>query len=150
DKNAPPPPRSAPSKGVPPQMSHNSELKDSSSVLQGSATRKVKPDYPAIARAARKSGAVKVQITVNERGEVTNAQAISGRKILRDAAIKSAKQWRFKPTELSGKPVKTQGVITFNFTPGKKASSSAAVPLTPLIEEWINRQMLAKLHPAIV
>jgi hypothetical protein len=29
--------------------------------------------------------------------------------------LKAAKQWLFKPTELTGVPVKVQGVLTFNF-----------------------------------
>jgi len=121
----------------------------SGGVLQGGATKKVQPAYPAIAKAARTSGVVQVQITVNESGEVINAQVINGHPSLRDAALQAAKQWRFKPTELSGKPVKTQGVLSFNFTPGKNASPSGTVPLTPLTEDQINQQLRAKLHPAV-
>src|SRR5262249_20003220 len=145
---APPPPPS-PSKGVPPQMSLDTELKVPGGILQGSATRNVEPAYPVTAKAARATGAVQVQITINESGEVTNAQAISGHPMLRDAALEAAKQWRVNPTKLSGKPVKTQGVITFNFDLSKDTSSSETVSLTPLTEERIKQQLLAKLHPAV-
>ncbi|MGH9938304.1 MAG: TonB family protein, partial [Blastocatellia bacterium] len=144
-----PPSPPPPSKGVPPQMALDPSIKVSGVVLQGSATRKVQPAYPAIAKAAKTSGAVQVQITVNESGEVINAQVINGHPSLRDAALQAAKQWRFKPTQLSGKPVKTQGVLSFNFAPGKNAASSGTVPLTPLPEEQINQRLRAKLHPAI-
>src|SRR5262245_16261317 len=151
--NAPPPPApkptSAPSKGVPPQMSLSQELKISGGVLQGSATKKVQPAYPAIARGASAKGAVQVQITTNESGEVINTQIINGHPMLRDAALQAAKQWRFKPTELSGKPLKTQGILTFNFDPGKNATSGETVPITALTEEQFKQQLRAKLHPDV-
>ncbi|HEY8462120.1 MAG TPA: hypothetical protein VIM99_17155, partial [Blastocatellia bacterium] len=42
----------------------------SGGVLQGAAIRRIQPSYPAVARAARASGAVQVHITVSETGEV--------------------------------------------------------------------------------
>jgi TonB family protein len=118
--------------------------------LQGSATRKVQPAYPALARAARAQGAAQVQITVSESGEVIDARVIGGHPMFRDAALQAAKQWRFKPTELSGVPVKTQGVITFNFDPDKNATLSETVPMTQLTEEQFKQQLRAKLHPAVI
>src|SRR5262249_29713782 len=111
------------------------QIKVSGGVLQGSATRKVQPAYPTIAKAARTSGAVQVQVTISESGEVINAQVISGHPLMRDAALQAAKQWRFKPTELSGMPVKTQGVITFNFDSSKGWAPGETVSLTPMTEE---------------
>ncbi len=145
----PQPPPPPPSKGVPPQASLNQNLKVPSSVLQGSATKKVQPAYPAIAKAARAQGAVQVLITVDENGEVIDARVINGHPMFRDAALQGAKQWRFKPTELSGKPVKTQGILTFNFDPGKTVTSGETVPMTPLTEEQLKQQLRAKLHPAV-
>lgn len=88
----------------------------SGGVLQGQAIQKVQPPYPPIAKAARASGAVQVQITISETGEVIEAAIVSGHPLLRDAALQAARQWLFKPTELSGVPVKVQGILTFNFT----------------------------------
>lgn len=148
--NAPPPPAPpAPPASMPAASSDQRQIKASGGVLQGSATRKVQPVYPATARAARATGAVQVQITVNELGEVINAQVIGGHPMFRDAALQAAKQWRFKPTELSGKPVKTQGVLSFNFSPGRNAAPSSSVPMTPLTDEQISQQSRAKLHPSI-
>jgi hypothetical protein len=36
--------------------------------------------------------------------------------LLRDAAEQAAMQWEFKPSEVSGEPVKMRGVLTFNFS----------------------------------
>jgi TonB family protein len=105
---------------VPPAEATNAGIPEktrvSGGVLQGLAIKKTQPPYPPIARAARASGAVQVQITINETGEVIEASVISGHPLLRDAALEAARQWLFKPTELSGVPVKVQGILTFNFT----------------------------------
>jgi TonB family protein len=92
------------------------KLAVSGGVLQGKAIKKVQPPYPPIARAARASGAVQVQVTISETGEVIDAIVIGGHPLLRDAALQAARQWVFKPTEVAGAPVKVQGILTFNFT----------------------------------
>ena len=58
---------------------------------------------------------VQVQIGISETGEVTEVTLLSGHPLLRDAALRAAKQWLFKPTELNGRPVRAIGLITFNF-----------------------------------
>ncbi|MFN2455502.1 MAG: TonB family protein [Pyrinomonadaceae bacterium] len=88
----------------------------SKGVLNGSAISLPKPPYPAIARAAHQSGTVTVQVTIDENGSVTSANAVSGPPLLRAAAVGAARQARFKPTLLSGQAVKASGVITYNFT----------------------------------
>jgi TonB family protein len=147
----PPPPTTPPppSKGVPAQMSPDPRIKVSGGVLQGSASKKVQPAYPAIAKAASAKGAVQVQITVNESGEVIGARVINGHPLFRDAALQAAKQWRFKPTQISGVPVKTQGVLTFNFDPDKNATSGETVPMTQLTEDQFKQQLRSKLHPSV-
>ena len=88
----------------------------SGGVLQGAALKKFQPEYPPIAKAAGAEGAVQVMVVINETGQVEVAQVVSGHPLLREAALEAAKKWVFKPTELSGKPVKVQGTLTFNFT----------------------------------
>jgi TonB family protein len=85
-------------------------------ILQGNAVKKVQPSYPAVAKAAQAEGAVQVQVSINESGEVSGAQAVAGHPLLREAAVEAARQWQFKPTEVDGQAVKAQGVLTFNFT----------------------------------
>ncbi len=87
----------------------------SGGVLNGKAISKPAPPYPAVAKAARASGTVVVQITVDESGRVISASAISGHPLLRQAAVQAAHQARFSPTLLSGQPVKVTGTITYNF-----------------------------------
>ncbi|MBX3276680.1 MAG: energy transducer TonB [Acidobacteria bacterium] len=112
----PPPPPPPPPAPTPTPTPVPREIKVSGGVLQGSAIRRVQPPYPPIAKAARAQGAVQVQVTISEDGRVIDAQVVSGHPLLREAALQAARQWAFKPTELSGVPVKVQGVLTFNFT----------------------------------
>jgi len=87
----------------------------SGGVLNGKAISKPQPAYPPIAKAARASGTVTVQIVVDENGRVISASAVSGHPLLQQAAVGAARQARFSPTLLSGQPVKVSGVITYNF-----------------------------------
>jgi protein TonB len=87
----------------------------SGGVLNGKALSLPKPPYPAIARAARASGTVVVQVLIDENGNVVSAQAVSGHPLLTAVAVAAARQARFSPTKLSGQPVKVTGVIQYNF-----------------------------------
>jgi protein TonB len=84
-------------------------------VLNGKAVRLVQPPYPAIARSAHAAGQVRVQITIDENGNVVSAAAVSGHPLLQGAAVAAARQSKFTPTKLSGMPVKVTGVIIKNF-----------------------------------
>ena len=85
----------------------------SGGVLNGKATNLVKPEYPPGAGEAR--GAVNVQVTIDEEGNVISAKAVSGHPLLRPASEDAAKKSKFKPTLLEGKPVKLTGIIVYNF-----------------------------------
>src|SRR6185436_12287204 len=106
---APPPPPPKPT-GKPTPMPIIS-----GGVLNGKAIRLVQPAYPPIARAARASGAVSVQVTLDEDGNVISARAVSGHPLLKSSAEAAARQSKFSPTRLSGQPVKVTGVIIYNF-----------------------------------
>jgi protein TonB len=92
-------------------------IRKSGGVLEASATHRVVPDSPPLARAARIAGSVVVEVTLDEAGAVIAARAISGHPLLKDAAVDAARQWQFKPTLLSGVPVTVIGTLTFNFEP---------------------------------
>ncbi|HEX8559147.1 MAG TPA: energy transducer TonB [Pyrinomonadaceae bacterium] len=109
DEPPPPPPAPTP-KPEPPK-----KTTVSGGVLNGKAISKPQPAYPPIAKAARASGTVTVQILVDESGRVVSASAVSGHPLLQQAAVAAARQARFSPTLLSGQPVKVSGVITYNF-----------------------------------
>ena len=105
DNDDPPPAAKAPPKVI------------SGGVVNGKARNLVKPPYPAAARAVRASGAVNVQVTIDEDGNVISASAVSGHPLLRAAAVAAARQSKFSPTTLSGQAVKVSGIIIYNFVP---------------------------------
>lgn len=86
-----------------------------STILQGSAIKRVEPSYPVMAKSARVQGPVIVEVTINEKGIVESARAVSGHPLLRDAALNAARSWRWEPTILNQVPVKVIGTITFIF-----------------------------------
>jgi len=84
-------------------------------VLNGKAVSKPQPPYPALAKAAGAGGIVTVRVTVDETGRVVSAEGVSGHPLLQQAAVQAARNARFSPTLLSGKPVRVTGVLTYNF-----------------------------------
>lgn len=116
----------------------------SAGVVNSKAVTLAKPSYPQAAQAVKASGEVKVQVVIDESGNVTSAEAISGHPLLRQASEKAALQSKFTPTYLSGQAVKVTGVIIYNFTPS---------PQELILEEeqnvvWVLGMMLSFLQSA--
>lgn len=88
----------------------------SKGVLNGSAVSLPAPAYPKAATAVGASGTVNVKVVIDEKGDVISAEAVSGHPLLQASAVSAAKQAKFKPTRLSGQPVKVSGIIVYNFT----------------------------------
>lgn len=88
----------------------------SKGVINGSAINLPKPSYPPAAKAVRASGDVNVQVTIDEKGSVIAANAVSGHALLRQVSESAARSARFKPTLLSDVPVKVTGVIVYKFS----------------------------------
>lgn len=86
-----------------------------STVLNSKALSLPKPIYSSIARTARVSGLVTVQILIDETGKVVSAHAVSGNPMLIAESVRAAYQARFSPTIVGDTPMKVSGVITYNF-----------------------------------
>jgi protein TonB len=63
----------------------------------------------------RTTGVVRVDITIDENGDVAEVQKTSGPPLLQGAAKDAIKKWRFKPFVRDGQPVKAIGFVNFNF-----------------------------------
>lgn len=80
------------------------------------ATRQTPPVYPIAAKNMRATGVVRVDVTVDENGDVAEVQKTSGPSLLQGAAKDAIKKWRFKPFVRDGQPVKATGFVNFNFS----------------------------------
>mgnify|MGYP003394114063 CR=1 FL=1 len=80
------------------------------------ATTRSNPTYPSIARSTRATGIVRVDIVVNENGDVAEVKNTAGHAMLQSAARDAIRRWKFKPFTRDGQPVKATGFVNFNFS----------------------------------
>jgi periplasmic protein TonB len=79
-------------------------------------TATVKPVYTLQARQAEIEGVVRVEVTVDESGNVLSARVLSGLGYgLDEAALTAARGWRFQPAMRCGKPLVGTTIIPFRF-----------------------------------
>ncbi len=71
----------------------------------------IQPLYPELAKAMHLSGTVKVEVTINQQGNVTNTKVLGGHPVLADSAVKAVQKWHF---EAGNEEVR---VISFDFKP---------------------------------
>ncbi len=88
----------------------------SGGVVNGKAKFLPKPVYTAAAKAVKATGAVNVQVMIDEAGNVVSANAVDGHPLLKLEAEKAARNAKFNPTFLSKQPVKVSGVIVYKFS----------------------------------
>ena len=74
-----------------------------------------RPNYLAEAKQAGISGSVIYKITVDETGKVIAVKALCGHPLLIKGADAAIQQAQYKPTIVSGQPVKVIGIAIFNF-----------------------------------
>jgi TonB family protein len=73
------------------------------------------PVYPEIARQAGVEGNVVVRIVIDKTGKVTEARAISGPMLLRDAGVSALRQRKYTPSKLNGRPISVEMLVTIQF-----------------------------------
>lgn len=87
----------------------------SQGVSGGKLLHRVSPEYPIEARVLRQGATVVLAATVMEDGTVGSVRVIDGPPVFAQSAVEAVKQWRYKPFELDGKPVKNEVGITLHF-----------------------------------
>ncbi len=128
----------------------------SGGVVNGKAVSLPAPAFPSAAKMVGAKGSVAVQVLIDENGNVIAANAVNGHPLLRSAAASAARNSKFRPTQLSGQPVKVTGVIVYNFGSGQTTilSSSSEIPEEneppPTAEMKRQRILNEKLHPQIL
>jgi periplasmic protein TonB len=103
---APPPKPSAP-------------LRIGGNVMAGRITHQVTPQYPQIARIAHVSGTVVLHAIIDEHGDITQLQYVSGPALLKESALQAVREWKYAPYQLNGQPVKVDTTISVIFNLGE-------------------------------
>jgi protein TonB len=75
-----------------------------------------KPQYPALAKASRTQGTVKLEAVIAADGAVRDVRVLAGSPLLARAAADAVRQWRYQPTLLNGVAVEvlTEIDVIFN------------------------------------
>ena len=75
------------------------------------------PKYTPEAENAGIEGKVRLDLKVNERGEVETAKVLQGLGYgLDESAVQTVKGWKFRPATLCGKPVAASFVVSVVFS----------------------------------
>jgi protein TonB len=97
------------------QFAPNKPIEVASGVLSPTLVKKTVPEYPPIARNMHVSGVVTVAISITPQGTVSDAHAISGPILLRQAAVDAVRNWRFRPYLVNNRPVAVQTDVNVDF-----------------------------------
>jgi len=100
---------------VAPATDFPQHVRVSETVMQGLLLSKVSPEYPAAAKANHVQGVVTLAMVIRKDGTITDVQVVSGPPELTAAAVDAARQWRYRPYQLLGRPVEIQTTAQFNF-----------------------------------
>lgn len=84
-------------------------------VMNALLIHRVQPQYPEPAKLIHLSGTVQLRAIIGVDGSVQNIQVVSGNPILASAAVAAVRQWKYRPTQLNGKPVEVETVVTVQF-----------------------------------
>ncbi|HEY9138292.1 MAG TPA: TonB family protein [Terriglobus sp.] len=90
----------------------------SSGVIAGNKLSGATPVYPAIAKAARVSGAVVLHAIISKTGEMQRLTVVSGPEMLRSSAVAAVQTWRYRPYLLNGEATDVETTVTVNFSFG--------------------------------
>jgi bla regulator protein BlaR1 len=75
-----------------------------------------RPEYPRRAVEQKVEGDVVVDLTLDDRGEVSDARVLSGPEELRKATLEAVLQWHYSPSAISS--TVTQATLRFHVPPG--------------------------------
>ncbi len=116
----PAPANSSPPAAAPPAQQAKPPVVIGGKMVEAQILSRVTPDYPIMARQRGLYGAVRMEASIDEHGDVKSVKVLAGDPILTAAAKTAVMQWKYKPATLNGKPIATVSVIQIVFgEPGK-------------------------------
>jgi TonB family protein len=99
----------------PPDATPQTPMHVGGSVRQPKLISSVMPVYPLAAREANIQGDVVIDTQIGTNGSVTSMKVISGPSMLRSAALNALRRWKYEPSQLDGKSVAVQMLVTIRF-----------------------------------
>jgi TonB family protein len=73
---------------------------------------RVEPDYPPVLKMRQIGGTVRLEVTINSKGNVESARVLGGNPILAESAIAAVKKWKFVSADSS-----TTTAVSLDFNP---------------------------------
>jgi periplasmic protein TonB len=77
--------------------------------------KKVPPEYPELAKAARLGAVIIMEAQVDTKGLVQSVNVLRGHPLFDEAAMTAVKQWRYRPLLLNGEPTAFILTVTVTF-----------------------------------
>jgi hypothetical protein len=111
--------------------------------ITSSVAKLPKPEIPQNLKWTKKDGLVNVEFSVNEKGDVLTAKAVSGLAALKKPSETAALESKFSPPTFEGEPLRMSGVIVYNFVDSKTVEISLDKMRVELSPE-IKRKLLLK------
>lgn len=109
-----------------------------------------KPVYPDEARRAGVEGTVRVQISIDEQGNVTNAASLSGNVLLTGVAESAARRSKFRILrDTTGQAIKAAGVMVYSFEIKKAGWSKIGYDLNLLKQLPVSMVSIPAISKAI-
>jgi len=124
--------------GGPGEKTESPLIRLNSDAMAANVIYRVDPVYPLEAKQKAVEGEVVFEVTINEQGEVSDVQVLSGNAMLVSAAYEAVRQWRYTPVLLNGDPIRAKSTLTIRFTLEKSRTSASEVPqnANPKIREF--------------
>ncbi|PYV91150.1 MAG: hypothetical protein DMG05_08030 [Acidobacteria bacterium] len=116
------------SKAGTPEKSQSPLIRLGSRVMATNLIYRVEPIYPLEAKQKGIAGDVVFEVTINEQGEVSDVQVLSGNAMLVSAAYEAVRQWRYTPVLLNGDPIRAKSTVTIQFELEKDKPTASASP----------------------
>jgi len=92
----------------------DSPVRVASGTMTAHIVKKVEPIITPEISAAKPLGAVILHVIISKQGDVKDVTPISGSPILVNAVMDAAKQWKYRPYLVNGKPVEVDTTIIIN------------------------------------
>jgi len=97
------------------EASRKSLVPNASGSIPARIVSQVQPVYPSWAKELDVDGVVKLEATIDEKGNVTQTKVLSGPRPLQHAAEQALGLWIFEPAQQDGKPVASHMILTVEF-----------------------------------